>query len=285
MIERFNFYDVYGYLLPGSFLLAVAMLPMALSTWSLPHLDVKWAIAFLVAGYFAGHLLQAVARVEFPSTIQRREGPVHPSALVLERDDPTLPRVIKDRLAATIERHFGLDVTDAGQRQAAFELCRQHIQASGSPSYAEQFQGLEAFMRGVQAACSVAVAQYAGWYAGTLLGPDWWETAAVFAALTCGMWVLATFDAAWGRFRIAAITGNAFRALLGLAAGAGLLAGTTNPLAALQRLVILMLAVAMLGAIEIARRSQEDFAKKFASTVYEAFLVRSLMPSHPTSSR
>jgi len=63
MIDRFNFYDIYGYLLPGTLLLGIFWFPFGLGTGSLPAKEVSTTLLLLALGYIAGHLLQTLASV------------------------------------------------------------------------------------------------------------------------------------------------------------------------------------------------------------------------------
>src|SRR5690242_14645510 len=73
MIEKFNFYDLYGYFLPGAAFLAILWLPYGLVKDAWPPSD--WSSAVIVAAiaYFLGHLLQNIATNAIPS--QRKSKP------------------------------------------------------------------------------------------------------------------------------------------------------------------------------------------------------------------
>ena len=67
MIERFNLYDIYGYLIPGAAWLALLAFPFYLA---LPELHVSIAgltSVGLGGGYVAGHYLSGLARSWIPS--------------------------------------------------------------------------------------------------------------------------------------------------------------------------------------------------------------------------
>lgn len=266
MIERFNFYDLYGYLLPGSTLLTLALVPSALSKWELPNAEWGSAIAFLILSYLTGHILQAVARTAFPSTVlvNHSKKAKYPSEIVFDEHDTTLPKALKSRLAKTIQDKFGIDPSEPSQRQAAFNLCRQTLQASDSPSYAEQFQGLYALMRGLQAAGIVASGQYVGWILGSLAGDHWWQTAVVVVGVAAIFWIALS------------VTRYGFWSLVALAFALGALGGTALHLTSARRLGLFLLVAALIGMVRVAGQSYRAFAMKFATTVYEAYLVRSL---------
>lgn len=175
MIERFNFYDLYGYLIPGIVLLALLWLPFGLADQAFLKLDFSSAIFALVFGYVAGHLLQGLALTAFPS-----DRPRFPSDFLLDEDDPTFSPDLKARLREKIKAEFGIDVgrtagADAGVlkrcRQDAFMLCRRSLVQKEVASYAEQFEGMYALMRGVAAACILAIGYNLGFLT-QILGPS-----------------------------------------------------------------------------------------------------------------
>lgn len=57
MIERFNFYDVYGYLIPGVLLGAVLWIPHALVQGLYVPSDLTTALAAVAFAYIAGLLI------------------------------------------------------------------------------------------------------------------------------------------------------------------------------------------------------------------------------------
>ena len=65
MIDRFNFYDIYGYLLPGLVLSALLGLPLALIAGKLPPAELGSALAAVVLGYVVGQIGHAFARRVF----------------------------------------------------------------------------------------------------------------------------------------------------------------------------------------------------------------------------
>ena len=74
MIEKFNFYDLYAYFLPGVILLALMLVPFALIALTVPFSSsFQSGIFALVLSYVFGYLVQSVARVLFPSKV-RKEG-------------------------------------------------------------------------------------------------------------------------------------------------------------------------------------------------------------------
>ena len=61
MIKQFNFYDIYGYLLPGMLLVSLFWLPVGILTRSWPNQDVSNALFLAVGAYILGHVLQTIA--------------------------------------------------------------------------------------------------------------------------------------------------------------------------------------------------------------------------------
>jgi hypothetical protein len=93
-----------------------------------------------------------------------------------------------------ILRRFGLDVdinhdrkaaTDgvlkqlSDTRSEAFLLCRSTLVHNNVASYAEQFEGLYALMRGLAAAFGIGVVYHLGWATSLLLSPGWEETVCI----------------------------------------------------------------------------------------------------------
>jgi hypothetical protein len=171
MIERFNFYDVYGYFIPGIVVLLTLGLPFALGF----HLAIEggeWTalVIGVLTAYLVGHVLQTMASTAIPSSANRsREKHLYPSAAIVSADDSTLTTAVKQRIEAVVRGWFGLEIQvdkmatkDLGTvRQDAFELARRVVVASGN--YAEQFQGLYVMMRGITAALWLAFFYNAGW--------------------------------------------------------------------------------------------------------------------------
>src|SRR5437899_917034 len=101
-MDRFNFYDLYGYLLPGLVTLGLLGLPFRLIPGF--QLPTEWSATFvaLVFGYVVGHILQAVATPAFPHTVNGRPY----SAIYLDANDTTLSAELKSRLAERVKTDF-----------------------------------------------------------------------------------------------------------------------------------------------------------------------------------
>ena len=168
MTIKFNFYDIYGFALPGFLLLAVLWLPFGLIDGQWPDAEFSSALLGVILAYIAGHLLQTVAHNAMPSDFM--EGRRYPSAVFLDSGARPFTNEFKRRLANQIRRAFDLDISPNiagpqadGVRADAFFLCRSALVKSKTAIYAEQFEGLYALMRGLSAAFAVAVAYYLGW--------------------------------------------------------------------------------------------------------------------------
>src|SRR5436305_13841065 len=155
MMERFNFYDLYGYFLPGAFWLALMCLPFVLTSGFPSSLTAEIAVGGLVLGYLAGLLLQTLARDFLSSKLDARKQhggsgePRYPSDLLLDEQDNTLSASLKWQIVHHISKRFGIDVaTDSDpalgsrerRRNDAFHLCRTALAQGKVGSYAEQYQ-------------------------------------------------------------------------------------------------------------------------------------------------
>lgn len=170
MIERFNFYDVYGYLIPGIVLVLCVGLPFLLSD-RLPELN-EWSVLLVgvVVAYLAGHIIQTMATTAMPSSRDpERRAWQYYSATILNPESSDLSATTKDRLQESVESWFGLnlaigrpsDETIGADRQDAFLLARRVVNAASN--YSEQFEGIYVMMRGITVALWLGVALTIGW--------------------------------------------------------------------------------------------------------------------------
>lgn len=165
MIERLNFYDLYGYLLPGIVLSAAIWVPLGLSGYGWPPAELSSAILAVVLGYVLGTLLHEISR----DSLLVEQIPL-PSTRILDQSDRTFSSDAKARLAAKIKSAFNVDVqgksTDlavSARRQAAFELCRAEVLQAKQAGYSEQMQGMYALMRSIGIGALLAASWYSGW--------------------------------------------------------------------------------------------------------------------------
>jgi hypothetical protein len=107
MIEKFNFYDVYGYFLPGFALLALIWAPFGIITHQWPSLALASAVAAIILAYIVGHLIQIIAHHALPSTAKDpSQNERYPSDLFLDDEDKTFSVGFKQSLAAVILKAF-----------------------------------------------------------------------------------------------------------------------------------------------------------------------------------
>lgn len=185
MIKNFNFYDVYGFLLPGVILIALLWLPTGLTEGKWPEAKVASALIAVIFGYIAGHILQTIAANFFHSTAKDNLGNRrYPSNIFLDKDNPTFSAEFKKRLSDRIKTQFDIDVDidlsakdiDSSEdkvdsrRWDAFLLCRSVLIKSKTASYAEQHEGMYAMMRGLCLAFILGLIYNAGWALSGLLG-------------------------------------------------------------------------------------------------------------------
>jgi hypothetical protein len=102
MIPNLNFYDIYGYLIPGLTLAILLRLPYGLITGRWPESSWTSALIAVVIGYVLGHLIQILARNALPSrTMDGR----YPSEALLDQDDTTFSDAFKDTLRTRIKHY------------------------------------------------------------------------------------------------------------------------------------------------------------------------------------
>jgi hypothetical protein len=196
VIEKFNFYDVYGYFLPGLAFLGVLWLPVGFVAHLTPAAGWTSAVVVGAAAYIMGHLLQAVATSDLPSKFPDAQGKLrYPSVMALDTDSE-LSSELKDKLETIAKQQFGLDVgvnqtSDSEidrRRNDAFFLARQVLIREKAVSYSEQFQGMYALMRGLSVVFSLALTYWLGWVTSTLRHR--FVAASVILVLTIALLVL-----------------------------------------------------------------------------------------------
>jgi biotin transporter BioY len=163
VIKQFNFYDIYGYLLPGMLLLGLFWLPFGVFTQTWPDEDISKALFLAALAYIVGHLLQIVANSVVPSKVtDSAERERYPSDMLLDQSNRRFSKQVKEKLSGQVKDLFGLalEITMdcdgkndiSKNRQTAFFQVRSYLTVKNHARYAEQFQGLYALMRGL--ACS-----------------------------------------------------------------------------------------------------------------------------------
>ncbi len=173
MIERFNFYDVYGYLIPGFVWLMLLAVPFHL-LFNFRALSASEFTAGLVLAYLAGHLLAGLARrflrsEKFEIPVGGEKKAVYRSVAVLwdeYRYADKLPPSLKSALAEKFEARFGYDPLtpfNPDEIRQMFFLCRTSLAQAKLGSYVEQYQGMTSLTRSLSLAfCTVAIS-YSTW--------------------------------------------------------------------------------------------------------------------------
>lgn len=224
MVEKFNFYDIYGYLVPGGTLLALLWLPFAASVPKWPAVS-AWAGAVvaamsIAAAYVAGHLVQTLAVGAMPSSIKWEEKPKAGSSgspkatsKVLRRKPSNIMldyegKAYVPRVPELVRESFQIDVSGSGseslgeikeidkRREQAFLLCRAEIVEAKAATYVEQFEGMYTLMRGLSLSFYFGAAYTAGWALAPLRWGHSEAIASVAAILLAGWGICASFAAA-----------------------------------------------------------------------------------------
>jgi len=184
MIERFNFFDIYGYLFPGGLLLGLLWVPFGLLLGRWPSAGWVSAIVGLVVAYMVGHILRVLSDVTFQSKFRDGADKLrYPSDLLLDENaDSVLPvrlGLLKYRVEAQVRQQFAMEMNvnapwneDLGRhRNIAFQKCRSYLVQNKSAAYAEQQQGIYEMFRGLSAAFIWAAVFYMALAVGSFL-PD-----------------------------------------------------------------------------------------------------------------
>jgi hypothetical protein len=275
---KFNFYDIYGFALPGFLLLALLWLPFGLIAKNWPDAEFSSALVGVILAYFAGHILQTVALNVIPSNFL---GGRYPSNVFLDKVDPNFAfsQEFKNRLANQIKTTFELNVlpdvsgeTADAVRRDAFFLCRSALIKNKTVIYAEQFEGLYALMRGLSAAFLLAVAYYLGWAYSTLWlgqGSGFLVLAGIIGALIALIVSSRSKTARWVKAGMARWIIAGLLLLAAFASGHYLgqsIVGTSE-----HRNLLLAAAVFSFFASERCYSGYKYFAQEFAKAVYRDF--------------
>lgn len=171
MIDKFNFYDIYGYFIPGAALALLLWLPFGLIRGISPPSDLGSAVIGAVISYVIGHLLHMICTRVFPSTITANGRQRSLSDMVVDENDKNLAKEFKTKLAELIKNKFDLDLQIEATpteeidrvRGDAFYLARHALMRTKEMSYAEQFQGMYTLARSLSAAFAISAVYYMGW--------------------------------------------------------------------------------------------------------------------------
>lgn len=291
MLDRFNFFDVYAYLLPGAVAIALAWLPYVLLGADLPSGAVSGALALLGAAYMAGHALQTLASDLWASNVVwlggKRELPSH---ALLDVSDKTLSPKVKSGLIEHLRDVLKIDVSAGtpeevrNARNDAFRMCRTLVKRDRGASYAEQYQGLYNLMRGSATALLLAGFYYTGWMIakrdiwGYVPSEDGWKTFMIAIAVLLGLRQLARglslFRPRGSRAEkvvqhprvVAVFKGLLY--LLSLGAGVLLAAQRSGAGFGIHFIVLPIFAFALM--VQFAT-SYHTFAKSFAEAIYRDY--------------
>jgi hypothetical protein len=306
LIEKFNFYDIYGYFFPGCAMLGLLWLPFAWVAWPWPKLS-SWvgAAVAIIAAYILGHLVQTIANHALPSAAKGRAGALatagrgesevkknpwrQPSSILLDAGDSAFV----SRLTSLVKESFQIDVSGSGtgntqdvdaRRGEAFLLCRAVLVEARVAAYVEQFEGMYTLMRGLSLAFFFGAAYLAGWALSQFRFGCSKPLAAAAAVVLIGVCVLVSYAAApfggrhvpsqrrmqldWWAGTLVGAALLALGYLLGVAAGS-----------APHRLVFL---AAMLVALFCAVRcytAYHGFTWTYASEVWRGFVAHRVASS------
>lgn len=175
MSQRFNFYDIYGYLIPGLTFVTLLWLPFGIINPALVNPSLTAAAALVVVGYIVGQAIVALSGgLMVGKVLRTKDGTSEqPSVVLLNRSDTQIERSLKELIACNVRKRFRLDVridedlSDDPQirddRQAAFFLCR--VIVNKLTGYAEQFQGLYSMSSGLTIVFALGFFYLIGWVA------------------------------------------------------------------------------------------------------------------------
>lgn len=277
MIDKFNFYDVYGYFLPGAAVILLFWLPFGLVKNSWPATDLGSAVIGIVVAYVAGHLLQMICTKVLPSTIRGGGRQRNPSDVVVDDTDTNFASEFKTALAALVKKEFGLDLhikaTPTREidrvRGDAFNLARHALQHKKEVSYAEQFQGMYTLTRGLTAAFGVACVYYIGW-ALSVFHHGWVDCFAI-VVITISLLAADNFTAALWKGGGKTLESWSAAMLLLAALAAGYLLGRRFQPAPMKAGILGLCAMVALLASFRCFMAYKSFSFSFARTVWRDF--------------
>jgi hypothetical protein len=303
MMDRFNFYDIYGDVLPGTLLLGIFWLPFGLTTMSLPSSELSSTLLLLVLAYIAGHLMQMVALMVAPiMVLDTKDKKRTRSSVILDQDNTVFSNDFKKRLGKLIENAFDLKIMGAEEeaildRETAFYQARSYLLLVKNAGYVEQYEGLYALMRGFAFAFFVGCAYLVGWGFSFHWSVNWVGEA---AWLTLAASIAGALVATWFTFQyesrrrpnekverdlLEEKKKSSYKwvgiCMLFFMAGLGYFLGTWKPAPA--RIEFFLWAAIPLGLISGFRclHAYLEWAEKFAEAVWRDFSA-SYKPDPPT---
>lgn len=285
MIERLNFYDVYGYVIPGFAFVALYWLPFGLVGRGWPTSEWASAVAALATSYVAGFLLQRIGTKALSSETMNGR---YPSSAML--DDPQsvlkggFSKTFWNELRRIIQNDFGLDIAIETRRADAFFACRAALLANERGQYCEQFQGLYAMSRGLLFAFGAAAPYYLGWWLSTIL--DWSTWASVGQRLFWLLCIPIAFAISknpdW--MRLFSVKVYLFFLPTGFNACILGFCGAGADIGASHGKTLFTCAIGAALSCVLFRRAYQDYTKDFAKQVYtDYYAMRKLPASSPTN--
>jgi hypothetical protein len=202
-----------------------------------------------------------------------------PSDDMLDEDDNTFSNDVKDRIRTKILEWYKLDVSERKNRGAAFAMCRNELLQKGRISYAEQFQGMYALMRGLGAACFLSSANVFGWAIGAAVSQD------LILNYVLGVTFIATLAFALLSLKVewtretekggSRWPGSRYVGLMVVLWGVGITAALRNQGKMAEPMwgAFLLLTVILAGVGIICVGTYKSFSLNFARAVYNDFLV------------
>jgi hypothetical protein len=286
LIERFNFYDVYGYLLPGLAVIGLAWLPFVLLSHTWPANELLSAVALLAFGYVLGHLLQNVLTSAIPSKFTDDKGRLRkPSDIVLDSSNLRLTSEVKKRVAEKVMGRSQIDLfagADGDEnlsrvREQAFLMARLVLIQEKLVSYSEQFQGLYAMMRGLSVAFFLGTLYLFSWALSSFKSHYLWLTCVVglgasFATIFITGWLRLRPPERESRLR--KIDRIALSAIAVGASASGYLLGFHRVITPTSAKALLIIGAISLLAGQRFRVAYKNFAFEFALSVWRDFAAR-----------
>jgi hypothetical protein len=292
LIERFNFYDVYGNFLPGLAFLALIWLPIGIVRQIWPGKEITSAIAALAFAYIAGHIIQTIATHALPANKAPGNRARLPSDYLLDPDSTAFRAEVKHDLALRVLNLFHLDlrideaVTDenlndiASSRKNAFILARSALVSAKVESYGQQFQGLYALMRGLAAAFWMGSIYIVGWATSTDSNScfqkvtTWGLWIGLATAIVLGFLLLFT-----GRMMLAALNRAMAIAVLVALFGLGARLASQVVLPRTQVLSFVIIGATGIWCGQRCFSAYRYFAEEFAKATWMDFLAYEIVAS------
>jgi hypothetical protein len=303
LIEKFNFYDIYGYLLPGAVVLLLFWLPIGIKQHKLPTGDWTSALLGAALAYVAGVLLQTFVGKLLPPVVGTAgkgddKHLRYPSERLLDPFQPQsswppqLSDCVREQVAGAIDQKLGIKCAELAlnsipdkkadfMRNEAFFLARHYLILRKGTGYTEQFEGMYALTSALAAAFALATAYYCGW-ALNIFRSGWIPFA---AALTVTVGLLVAVNATalllltkkWFSILQWTTATGVLMAALGMGYGLGHHYEITHWLSAALALAAIAALLASLRCYGFYR----EFIEYFAITIWRGFLLATKQKDSP----